>query len=125
MLRTLCAAFAASFVAAAFAQSSWSVSATIEALTEVPVEVRTDGRQPRGVLVISSGDALMEFGDGEPGVKFRIKKGQRFLMTEIHAEGGCSIKLKQREMFVGSCPWLDGFTDHEADIYKVVSGKKF
>ena len=83
-----------------------------------------DGREPRGALVIGGFDAAREFGDRQPGEKFQIKKGERFLMIEIHAEGGCTIKVQQGQFFVGSCPWLDGFTDHQEDVYKVVSVKK-
>ena len=66
----------------------------------------------RGVLYLSGGRS------------FTIAKGQRFLMVKVYDEGECRIKFENREYDVGSCPWLDGFRDHQEDIFKVVSGRR-
>jgi hypothetical protein len=52
-----------------------------------------------------------------------IKKGDHFQMIEIHAEGGCRIRIKQAEYDLGSCYWLEGFSDSQEDFFKVVSGR--
>ncbi len=84
---------------------------TIEALRDV--EVRTSERLPngtqrqvRGVLYSSKA--------------FIIRKGSRFQMIRDLGEGECMIRFKAREYELSSCPWMDGFTDHQSDVYKVV-----
>ena len=54
---------------------------------------------------------------------FVIKKGQTFQMVKIDGEGGCRIRFETREYSLGSCPWLDGFTDRQADIFEVILKK--
>jgi hypothetical protein len=56
-----------------------------------------------------------------PGESFTIKKGQRFLMVKVYSEGECRIEFERRQYDVSSCPWMDGFTDHQEDVFKVVS----
>ncbi len=94
------------------AQTGWKLPATIEALQDVPAHAEQwpDG-QRRGVLYVGRGDV------------FTVKKGQRFLMVKIYDEGGCRIKFGRKQYDVSTCPWLDGFTDHQEDIFKVVSGR--
>lgn len=77
------------------------------------VEIRTseqlpDGRsyQMRGVLYADS--------------SFQLRKGQRFHTIAIYSEGGCRIRLDEREYMLRSCPWLPGFTDHQSDTFKVI-----
>src|SRR5882672_7034772 len=86
---------------------NWRLPATIEVLRDVKA-----GRGPyeRGKLGLDSDE-------------FVIKKGDRFQMIEIHAEGGCRISVKQTEYDLGSCYWLEGFRDSQTDIFKVVSGR--
>jgi hypothetical protein len=86
---------------------NWRLPATIEVLRDVKA-----GRGPyeRGKLDLDSDE-------------FVIKKGERFQMVEIYAEGGCRIRFKQMEWDLGSCQWLEGFRDSEADFFKVVSGR--
>ena len=72
-------------------------------------------RQQRGVLYIAGSKSF------EP---FTIKKGQRFQMLAVLREGGCRIRFERNEYLVTSCPWVDGFTDHQTDVFKVVSGRK-
>jgi hypothetical protein len=86
---------------------NWQLPATIEVLRDVKAG---RGSYERGRLGLDSDE-------------FVIKKGDRFQMIEIHAEGGCRIRLKQAEYDLASCFWLEGFTDSQADFFKVVSGR--
>jgi hypothetical protein len=49
-----------------------------------------------------------------------MRKGQRFQVVKIYSEGGCRIRFKSTEYDLGSCPWLDGFRDHETEIFRVL-----
>ena len=42
-------------------------------------------------------------------------------MIKIYSEGECRIRFEKKEYDVSSCPWLDGFSDHQTDIFKVIS----
>jgi hypothetical protein len=91
----------------------WHLPATIEALKDVEAvnsERHSDGSvyQERGVLYADEA--------------FRIRKGERFQMVKVYGEGGCRIRFKNKEHDVSSCPWLEGFSDPQADIYRVISG---
>jgi hypothetical protein len=91
-------------------QTRWRLLVTIEALQDVPAHAETGtGGQLRGVLYVGHGQA------------FTVKKEQRFLMVKIYDEGGCRIELEKRRYDVSSCPWLDGFTDHQRDVIRVVA----
>jgi hypothetical protein len=67
-------------------------------------------RHRRGTLVIG-GDAKA----------FTIRKGETFQMTKLLGEGECRIRFLNRDYDLGSCPWLEGFTDRETDIYEPVA----
>lgn len=88
-------------------QTKWQLPVTIEALQDVPVRADGGSRQVRGVI-----NAAVS----EP---FTVKKGQRFQMVAILEEGGCRIEFETRQFDVSSCPWLDGFRDHQADVFAV------
>ncbi len=88
-------------------QTKWQLPVTIEVLQDVPVRADGGSRQVRGVLNVAV---------PEP---FTIGKGQRFQMIEILQEGGCRIEFEKRQSDVSSCPWLDGFRDHQADVFAV------
>src|SRR5579885_1616107 len=98
----------------------WRLPATIEALRDVRVEVQNFDsekgvlREDRGVLYIArTGDT-----------PFQINKGERFQMTGMYPESdGCRIQFKEKSHMVGPCPWLDGHSDMQADIFKVISGR--
>jgi hypothetical protein len=102
------------------AQSRWHLPVTIEVTQDVEVKPHSELQQPgggfsreeRGVLYI-----------GRNLKAFRIKKGQTFRMIKIEAEGGCRIQVEKREYDLPSCPWLDGFRDHQADIFRVIAAK--
>jgi hypothetical protein len=108
LLRVGCIGF---LVLSASTQATWRLPATIEALQDVPVQSVQPSRQLRGVLYVA--------GEGT----FTIKRGQRFLMVKVYDEGECRIKFEKREYNVSSCPWLDGFTDHQEDVFKVASDR--
>ena len=89
-----------------------SVPITVEVTRDVPVkntERRADGNygQERGSLYSRTA--------------FRIDKGQRFQMIEVLGEGGCRIEYQGAQHNLSSCPWLPGFRDHQADIFRIVS----
>jgi hypothetical protein len=92
-------------------QTKWRLPATIEAVQDVSAQPVETGRQARGVLYVGRGNL------------FTIKKGQRFLMVKVAAEGGCRIEYEKNQYDVSSCPWLDGFRDHQEDFFKVVAGR--
>jgi len=91
-------------------QTTWHFPVTIEALQDVPAHIEEAGGQRRGVLYVGRGSS------------FIVQKGRRFLMVKVNAEGGCRIEFEKREYDVSSCPWLDGFRDHQKDVFRVVSG---
>ena len=89
-------------------QTGWRLPVTIEAAKDIPARQEGRAGQQRGTLYIS-------------GSPFLIRKGQRFQMIRIYAEGECRIRFEKKEYDVSSCPWLDGFSDHQTDIFKVIS----
>jgi hypothetical protein len=92
-------------------QTKWRLPVTIEAVRDVSAAAVETGRQERGVLYVGRGKS------------FTIKKGQRFLMVAVAAEGGCRIEFEKKQYDVSSCPWLDGFADHQEDFFKVITGR--
>jgi hypothetical protein len=110
MNKPIFAACIALVVLTAAGQTRWRLPVTIEALQNVLVQAPQTSTQVRGVLHIVGAES------------FTIKKGQRFLMVRIYTEGECRIQFEKKEYDVSSCPWMDGFTDHQADVFKVVSG---
>jgi len=44
-------------------------------------------------------------------------------MVKVYTEGECRIRFQSREYDLHSCPWLDGFADHQADIFRVLSSR--
>jgi hypothetical protein len=64
----------------------------------------------------------LEIGGDAKG--FTITKGKTFQMTELLGEGGCRIRFLERDYSLGSCPWLEGFTDPETDIYQPIAANR-
>lgn len=93
-------------------RTKWSLPVIIEALQDVPAQVEGADGQRRAVLYVG------------PGQLFTVRKGQRFLMVKVYQEGGCRIEFEQQQYDVSSCPWLDGFRDHQEDVFRVVSGNR-
>jgi len=46
---------------------------------------------------------------------FTIKEGETFQITKLLGEGGCRIRFLKKDYDLGSCPWLEGFSDRETD----------
>jgi hypothetical protein len=92
-------------------QTRWRLPVTIEAVQDVSARSVQGAAQARGVLYVGRGSS------------FTIKKGQRFLMVKIGAEGGCRIEYEKRPYDVSSCPWLDGFRDHQEGFFRVLAGR--
>ena len=90
----------------------WHLPTTIRVTQDVQVKA-CDVHQPRARGVLCAGR------DDQP---FEIPKGRAFQMvrTEGGEGGGCDIRFERRTVSVGACPWLDGFTDHQSDIFVVV-----
>jgi hypothetical protein len=91
------------------AQPTNNLSLTIEVLRDVLV--MASGAEKRGTLSLI----------GDRSESFTIKKGQRFQMMKRYVEGQCWIRFQNRDYDVASCPWLDGFSDQQEDIFKIVS----
>jgi len=94
-------------------QTRWQFPVTIRVTQDVPAVGRgsePDGGMRRGRLYIGKSS-------------FVIKKGQTFEMLKEEGEGGCRIRFQKREYSLGSCPWLDGFTDRQGDIFQIVRPK--
>ncbi len=111
LIRPLVIASLACVAATTTDQVTWRLPATIETLADVEARPGEPPAQARGVLYVSGRRT------------FTIPKGRRFLMTAIAAEGECRIEFETHQYDVSSCPWLDGFADHQVDFFKVVSGR--
>jgi hypothetical protein len=94
-------------------QVSRRLPVTIEVKRDVEVTQYTDSHDPRGTLYL---DNIKE-------KAFRLKKGQRFQMLEVGQEGGCRIRYQDREYGLISCPWLEGFRDHQTDVFSIFDKK--
>jgi len=87
---------------------------TIEVQRDVKVRHNSEGREVRGTLSLNDRNAK----------PFRLKKGQRFQMIRIGQEGSCRIKIEKKQYDLTSCPWVDGFSDHQGDIFRVVERER-
>jgi Putative zinc-finger len=86
----------------------------------ITIEVKQDVEVTQAYSQESRGK--LRLGDVEAQA-FRLRKGQRFQMVEIGQEGSCRIKFEGKEYGLTSCPWLDGFSDHQTDIFSIVTEK--
>ena len=105
---------AVGWMLAAPAQSDRRLPVTIQVMQDV--DVKTSERRP-------DGSVGQERGSLYSSKAFRIKKGQRFQMIKLLGEGECRIQFEKKIYDLSSCPWLEGFTDHEKDIYKIIQRK--
>ena len=86
---------------------------TIEVQRDVEVKHNSLPYELKGVLYLY-----------EPTAKdFQLKKGQRFQMIEVLSEGGCRISVGGKNFAITSCPWLDGFSDHQENVFRIVPSK--
>jgi hypothetical protein len=98
-------------ILACIVQTRWQLPVTIRVLQDVDVKSGEPvGGQRRGTLYI-----------GRAFRAFVVKKGETFQMIQVGQEGGCRIRIEKREYDVSSCPWLDGFRDHQTDFYEVLT----
>jgi hypothetical protein len=86
----------------------WHLPVTIRVLQDVPVRSDSQSTLQRGILYV-----------GPKETEFVIPNGQTCEMIRVASEGGCQIGFEKLERDVSSCPWLDGFRDHQADIFNV------
>jgi hypothetical protein len=90
-----------------------SLPFTVEVLVDVEVlPYPQQGPERRGVIYADRGV--------KPTV---IKKGQTFQTIKSGAEGSCTIRFAKKDYLLASCHWMPGFTDPQADIFKVLSKK--
>jgi hypothetical protein len=90
---------------------------TIEVSRDVPV--RASERQPDGSMKQQRGSLYSSR-------EVLIAAGQRFKVTQLLGEGACRIEYGGQSYALSSCPWMPGFRDPQADIFKIVgvgSGK--
>lgn len=86
---------------------------TIEVKRSVEVTHKTEPHESRGKLYLEDAKAKA----------FRLAKGQKFQMIRIGEEGSCRIRFDGNQYDLTSCPWLEGFSDHQADVFSLVPGK--
>ena len=91
-------------------QASWHLPVTIEVTQAVEV-TQAYAQEARGKLRLGNVKAQA----------FWLRKGQRFQMVEIGQEGSCWIAFEGKKYGLTSCPWLDGFSDHQADVFRIVT----
>jgi hypothetical protein len=105
--------FALGIVLCVLSRSADQLPITIEVEQDVPVQRPVPGgKEQRGVLYVWEAKSTA----------FQLKKGQQFQMVETGPEGSCRIRFRKKVFGITSCPWLDGFTDHQADIFRVTRG---
>jgi hypothetical protein len=112
---TLRSALAFSLLAFQPIQTSIGLPITIEVQRDVDVIHNALPYESKGVLYLY-----------EPSARdFSFKKGQRFEMVETLPEGSCRIRFEGKTFGITSCPWLPGFADHQAPVFRVIpnSGK--
>ena len=86
---------------------------TVEVRQDVEVIHNTNSYESRGKLYLT--DLKTK--------EFRLKKGQKFQMIQITGEGSCRIRFEGAEYGLTSCPWLDGFRDHQTDVFVIVKNE--
>jgi len=94
-------------------QVSRHLPITIEVKRDVEVIHNAYPVETRGILYL----------DNPKAKAFTLKKGQKFQMIKIGPEGGCEIRFEDHHYGLTSCPWLEGFSDHQTDVFTVVSKK--
>jgi hypothetical protein len=95
------------------AQTIGPLPITIEVKQNVEVTHNTASHEFRGRLYLEDAKAK----------PFRLTKGQRFQMVQSGHEGSCRIRFNGNEYGLTSCPWLEGFSDHQADVFVIVPKK--
>ena len=110
LLVTACVLLCASSSLAQMGRVAWdyqSVPVAIQVRGEIPLRP-CENYQERGVLC-------------SRGAIDSVSEGDVFHMTEIGSEGGCTIDLRGQEFEISSCPWVEGFSDPQEDLFAIVS----
>lgn len=94
------------------AAPSQGLPITIEVKQDVEV-TQAYSQESRGKLYLDDVEAQT----------FWLRKGQKFQMVEIGQEGSCRIKFEGKQYGLTSCPWLEGFSDHQTDVFSIVTDK--
>jgi hypothetical protein len=94
--------------------------AQVSRVLPVTIEVKQDVEVTQAYSQDSRGKLRL---DNVKAQAFRIRKGQGFQMVKIGQEGSCGITFEGKEYGLTSCPWLDGFTDHQTDVFSIVIKK--
>jgi hypothetical protein len=94
-------------------QVSRHLPVTIEVKRDVEVMHNAEPYETRGILYL----------DDPKAKAFTLKKGQKFKMIKIGPEGGCEIRFGDQNYGLTSCPWMEGFSDHQTDVFTII-GKK-
>jgi len=97
-------------------QTRWHLPVTIEVAQDVDVKPYSVPQRPGGVLL---GEARGTLYIGQEAKAVRMRNGRTFQMISVGSEGGCQIRFEENDCQLPSCPWLAGFRDHQADIFKV------
>ena len=95
----------------AVAQPQIPPPVTVEVLKDVEVTRPTREGEQKGKLYLD--DATTK--------PFRFRKGDRFVMIAIGQEGGCRVRFRGKEFGFSSCPWTEGFADHQSDVFRVIT----
>jgi hypothetical protein len=95
------------------AQVAGPLPVTIEVRQSVEVTHIVEPHESRGKLYLEDTKASA----------FRLAKGKKFQMVGIGKEGSCRIRFGGNEYGLTSCPWLEGFSDHQTDFFSVVHKK--
>ena len=92
-------------------ETVWRLPVTIQVTRDVPIQqFRADANERRGVLYFNR--------TTQKGAL--VKKGQTFQMTRLNPEEQCRIRFRESDYDLMSCPWRDGYKDHQSDIFKVL-----
>jgi hypothetical protein len=108
-------------------ESTWRISYEfyeVSGVTQQPpvtIELLRDVEVTRGSQIhLARGTLDLDDPDAKP---FRLRRAQRFEMIKAGPEGSCRIRFEDTEYALSSCPWMEGFTDHQPDIFRVVARK--
>jgi hypothetical protein len=99
----------------ATAHARTRVPLTIEAKQDVEVLVGFASKEVRGKLYV-----WQTYPGHASETPFVIRRGERFQMIKDEGEGQCRIRYRGKTHQLTSCPWLDGFTDHQQDIFQIL-----
>lgn len=56
--------------------------------------------------------------------KQTIKKGQKIRVVSDDGEGTCSIEFVKKVYSLLDCPWLEGHTDLQQNVFEITKSKK-